>query len=139
MDSHVNQSTINNQQRINHHRSKISNGVIMRAAALIIVLLTPIVWAQTTTGESRGPLASARTPLAGVEVRVKNVETGELKATTTTQSGEYRIAVAPGTYDVFASPIGYVAFARRQLVVQAGGSTRADGVLGDNPNAGTPG
>jgi len=113
----------------------------MRATCVFVVaiLLSAGAWAQTTTGEIRGTLSNARGPIAGAEVRVKNTGTGEVKATTTSAAGEYAISVTPGTYDVFSSPIGYVAYARRQIVVQAGGSARADGVLGDNPNAGTPG
>jgi hypothetical protein len=113
----------------------------MRTIVLVIgiTLLSAVVWAQTSLGEIRGVLSGARGPIGGVEIRVKNVDTGDVKVTTTSATGEYSVAVAPGTYDVFGARVGYVAFARRQLVVQSGATIQADGVLGDNPNAGTPG
>jgi hypothetical protein len=47
--------------------------------------------------------------------------------------------VAPGRYDVFAILVGYGTLALRDLDVRAGVTVKADGVLRDNPNAGTPG
>ena len=108
-------------------------------AAAALILIASLAWAQTNSGEIRGTLSSARGGLAGLEVRAKNVDTGAVTVATTSATGEYVVAVAPGTYDVFASRVGYVAFARRQVVVHAGAAVRADGVMGDNPNAGTPG
>jgi Carboxypeptidase regulatory-like domain len=109
------------------------------AITTMVTLLAAAAAAQTSRGEIRGILSGARGPLAGVEVRVKNTETGELTIATTSSEGEYVAAVVPGPYEVFASPVGYAAYARRQLVVQAGSTTRANGELADNPNAGTPG
>jgi Carboxypeptidase regulatory-like domain len=107
--------------------------------AIAVALLTAPIWAQKEKGSIHGTLSSARAPLAAVEVRVKNADTGEVSSTTTSPAGEYSITVTPGSYEVFASPPGYVPFARRQIVVQAGAAVRVEGVLGDNPNAGTPG
>jgi hypothetical protein len=109
------------------------------AVTVMVTLLAALASAQTSRGELRGILSSVRGSLAGVEVRVKNTGTGELTVATTSSEGEYVVSVAPGTYEVFASPVGYAAFAGRQLVVQAGGTTWANGELADNPNAGTPG
>ena len=113
----------------------------MRTIAItaVVILLAALASAQANRGEIRGTLTGARGPLAGVEVRVKNTETGELTVATTSSNGEFVVTVAPGSYEVFSSPVGYAAFAARQLVVQAGSTTRANGELGDNPNAGTPG
>jgi hypothetical protein len=113
----------------------------MRSAAVaaVAVLFSTFAWAQGDSGEIRGTLSSARGGLPGIEVRGKNVDTGEVKVTTTSAAGEYSLTLSPGTYDVFAAQVGYVAFARRQLVVHPGATVRADGVMGDNPNAGTPG
>src|SRR4030095_9590571 len=108
-------------------------------AAIVVIVVSAPARAQVPNGEIRGVISSARGPLAGVEVRVKNVDTGDVKVTTTSPAGEYTVAVAAGTYDIFAAQVGYAAFARRQLVVAAGMTLRADGVMADNPNAGTPG
>ena len=104
--------------------------------AVMVTFLTALVVGQTGNGELRGVLSSARGPLADVQVRIKNVDTGDVTVTTTSSAGEYTVAVTPGTYDVVAAQVGYVAFARRQLVVASGASIRADGVMADNANAG---
>jgi carboxypeptidase family protein len=108
-------------------------------AAVVVTLLTVVTWAQTNHGEIRGILSDARAPIAAMEVRVKNADTGEVKVTTTSSSGEYAVSVPPGTYEVHAAQVGYAAFARRELVVATGKTVRADGTLTDSPNAGTPG
>jgi carboxypeptidase family protein len=107
--------------------------------SLGVILLTSLVWTQSNHGDIRGTLSSARGPLAGIEVRIKSIDTGDVTVTTTSSSGEYVATVTPGTYDVFAAQVGYMAFARRGLVVHTGATSRADGVMADNPNAGTPG
>ena len=111
--------------------------IIVVAAGVTVI--TALAFAQADHGDIRGTLSSTRGPLAGVEVRIKNVATGDVKVATTSSSGEYEATVTAGTYDVFAARVGYVAFARRGLVVQPGATARADGVMADNPNAGTPG
>jgi hypothetical protein len=113
----------------------------VRRAAIVAVAVTCsiVLQAQAGTGELRGVLSNARGPFAGLEVRIKNTSTGEVKTTTTSSSGEYSIRVAPGRYDVFAIRVGYGTLALRDLDVRAGATVKADGVLRDNPNAGTPG
>ena len=114
----------------------------MRSSAPLAVLLVTVgtlLHAQAGTGELRGVLSSVRGPLAGLEVRIKNTSTGDVKTTTTSPAGDYSIRVAPGRYDVFAIRVGYGTLELRDLEVRAGAIVKADGVLGDNPNAGTPG
>jgi hypothetical protein len=112
---------------------------IRRAAILVAISCSTLVLAQTGTGELRGVLSSVRGPLAGLEVRVKNTSTGEVATTTTSPSGDYSMRVTPGRYEVFASQAGYAVLALRDLDVRAGAVLKADGVLNDSPNAGTPG
>lgn len=106
---------------------------------LAIIFAGTIGFAQSGMGLIQGTLSSARGPLANVEVRVKNTATGDVLVVKTRESGEYSAPVSPGTYEVFASPTGYAAFVRRQVSVSAGATVRLEGVLTDNPNAGTPG
>jgi hypothetical protein len=106
---------------------------------LVAVACSTLVQAQAGTGELRGVLSSVRGPLAGLEVRIKNTSTGDVATTTTSASGEYSVRVAPGRYEVFAIRVGYGTLALRDLDVRAGATVKADGVLRDNPNAGTPG
>lgn len=115
------------------------NGTVRRAAVLVAIACSTLVQAQTATGELRGVLSSVRGPLAGLEVRIKNISTGEVKTTTTSPSGEYSLKVTPGRYEVFTSKAGYAVLALRNLDVRAGEVLKADGVLRDSPNAGTPG
>jgi hypothetical protein len=107
--------------------------------AVVAVVLSFVLQGQTGTGELRGVLSNVRGPIAGLEIRIKNTSTGEVATTTTSSSGEYSMRVAPGRYDVFAILVGYGTLALRDLDVRAGVSVKADGVLRDNPNAGTPG
>jgi hypothetical protein len=114
------------------------------AAAVVacVVALGVAARAQTTPaprGEIRGTLSSARGPLAGVTVRIKNAATGDVIEAATGSEGEYRAAVRAGTYEVFASPTGYGTLARRGVVVVSGATAHVDAELADNPNAGTPG
>ena len=116
------------------------SATVHRAAIVALVCAcSTLLQAQTGTGELRGVLSNARGPFAGLEVRIKNTNTGEVKTTTTSPSGEYSMRVAPGRYDVFAIRVGYITLALRDLEVRAGATVTADGVLGDNANAGTPG
>ena len=110
-----------------------------RLVVIVVVVVGSLVHAQATTGELRGVMSSVRGPLPGLEVRVKNTSTGEVKTTTTSASGEYSIKLSPGRYEVFATEAGYAILALRDLEVRAGAVLKADGVLRDSPNAGTPG
>jgi len=107
--------------------------------AVVVIALSILLQGQTGTGELRGVLSSVRGPIAGLEVRIKNTGTGEVATTTTSSSGEYSVRVAPGRYEVFAIRVGYGTLALRDLDVRSGATLKADGVLRDNPNAGTPG
>ena len=113
----------------------------VRSAAIVAlaVAYSIVLQAQTGTGELRGVLSSVRGPLAGIEVRIKNTGTGEVTTATTSPTGEYSMRVTPGRYEVFAVQVGYGTLALRDLEVRAGAVVKADGVMRDNPNAGTPG
>ena len=113
----------------------------MRAACVTaaIAVLSVIVFAQPETGQIRGTLSSVRGPMAGVEVRIKSTASEQVQIARTSASGEFVVAVVPGTYDVSAAEAGYAAFVRRQVVVARGATARVDGVVADSPNAGTPG
>jgi hypothetical protein len=114
----------------------MTRGMVLVA---MLAVFNAALFAQAAKGRIQGKIASARAPLPNVDVRIKNVTNGEVVVVKTTASGEYTVAVSPGTYEVFASPTGYGAFVRRQVIVAAGATLRLDGVLTDNANAGTPG
>ena len=77
------------------------------AIVALVVACSMLLHAQTGTGELRGVVSSVRGPMPGLEVRIKNVSTGEVTTTTTSPTGEYSIRVMPGRYEVFASEAGY--------------------------------
>jgi Carboxypeptidase regulatory-like domain len=106
---------------------------------VIAGLVSASAVAQDANSQIQGRLASARGPLSNVEVRITNAATGVVTLVSTTAQGEFSVPVPPGTYDVFATPAGYIEFARRQLEVGPGANVRVEGILTDNPNAGTPG
>src|SRR5262245_55086838 len=116
-------------------------GSTLRRAAIVVAVVAcgVLLRAQTETGELRGVVSSARGPLSGLEVRIKNTSSGEVKTTTTSPTGEYSMRVTPGRYEVFVSQVGYGSLALRNLEVRSGAVVKADGVMRDNPNAGTPG
>ena len=122
--------------RDHSHMEKPLGSIVVLA---VITLLCATLSAQTQAGRIQGKLASARGPLAGVEVRIQNDANGDVAVVTTSREGVFSAVVAPGTYGVYASPTGYGMFIRRQVAVAAGATVHVDGVLDDNPNAGTPG
>jgi len=111
--------------------------LVTSIAALILAVAQ--VYSQPAQGQIRGTLAGARGPLANVEVRIQNDANGDVTVVRTSPTGVFSSAVVPGTYGVYASPTGYAVFIRRQVAVAAGATVHVDGVLADNPNAGTPG
>src|SRR5688572_14142860 len=107
--------------------------------ALAVTVFATIGWAQADRGQIRGTLTGARGPIPNAEVRVKNTVTEQVTVTTTSQAGEFSVAVPAGTYDVFSSTVGYAVLARRGVTVTSGATVRVDAKLADNANAGTPG
>jgi hypothetical protein len=84
-------------------------------------------------------MANARGPLVGIEVRIRNAATQQVVVVRTTEGGRYTVAVAPGTYDVFASAPAHATFAHRQVEVAAGAVVKVDGLISESQNALTPG
>ena len=109
------------------------------AVLLAIALCSVLASAQADRGQIRGVLSGARGPIPNAEVRVKNTATEQVTVTTTSQAGEFAVAVPAGTYDVFSSTVGYAVLARRGVTVTPGATVRVDDKLADNANAGTPG
>ena len=87
--------------------------VASAAVVLAIVFCTVLASAQADRGQIRGTLSGARGPIPNAEVRIKNTATEQVTVTTTSQAGEFSVAVPAGTYDVFSSTVGYAVLARR--------------------------
>jgi hypothetical protein len=65
--------------------------------------------------------APAGRPLAAVQVALRAAgDTSAVAGATTDQAGRFRIAVAPGTYTLTASRLGYTSFRRPGVTVAAG-------------------
>jgi carboxypeptidase family protein len=93
-----------------------------------LILLSTLAWAQAQQGRREGAMANARGPLVGIEVRIRNAATQQVVVVRTTEGGRYTVAVAPGTYDVFASAPAHATFAHRQVEVAAGAVVKVDGL-----------
>jgi carboxypeptidase family protein len=107
--------------------------------ATVGVLVLSTVASTQTESRIEGTMANARGPLVGIEVRIRNTSTQEVLVVQTREGGRYSTAIAPGTYDVFASAPASTTFARRQVAVAPGATVRVDGLIVETQNAGTPG
>ena len=105
--------------------------------SLIIVLplfFVSSAFAQNDTGAITGAVSdTARTPVAGVTVQAKNVDTGATYKATTGLLGNYTLSQVPaGKYQLTASSFGFKAYERKDLIVVVSGQPqRADIPIGD--------
>ena len=104
-----------------------------------LIVLSTLTWAQEQRGRIEGAMTNARGALVGIEVRIRNAATQQVVVVRTTEGGRYTVAVAPGTYDVFASAPAHTTFARREVEVTAGAVVKVDGLITESQNALTPG
>ena len=95
-----------------------------------------VAWllAQANFGTITGLVSdTAHTPVVGVSVQVKNLDTFAVYKGASGLVGNFSISqLPPGRYQVSASSVGYKAYERKDIVtVQAGQSVRADIPIGD--------
>ncbi|HYR86495.1 MAG TPA: carboxypeptidase-like regulatory domain-containing protein [Terriglobia bacterium] len=90
--------------------------------------------AQNNYGTITGSVSdTARSPVAGVSIQAKNVETGAVHKAASVQSGSYTLSqLPPGKYELTATSFGFKRYERKDVVmVQAGQTLRADIPIGD--------
>jgi hypothetical protein len=80
--------------------------------------------------------------VSNIPVQAKNSQTGATQNTSTSASGAYTFSqLLPGTYELLIPAVGFTLdkFERKDLVVRAGQTLRADIKMPWGPNLGTPG
>jgi hypothetical protein len=106
----------------------------MRATAIVIqitlLLAAPVCFAQETTGEIAGAIASPDgAPLPGATVILENPDTGFRRPAATDSDGRYRlVALPPASYRLTVSMDGFRTVTR-QIRVELGRSISNDVVL----------
>jgi hypothetical protein len=113
------------QQKWSNIRQFISKSLLSVVVALIAVVS---VWAQTaTTGDIAGVVTDpSAAVVAGVQVALKNVDTGSFTSTTTNAQGLYNFSLLPpGQYSVTANGAGFKMITRT-VTVALGASTTAN-------------
>jgi hypothetical protein len=100
-------------------------------------MTSALAWPQLA--ELSGTISNAKSPLGHAEVRAKAVDSGKVFETVSNAHGVYSFKLPAGTYDLFATVVGNVAFAQRGIGLKAGEHRTVDAVLTISGNEGTPG
>ena len=100
-------------------------------AVIMILSLGVAASAQTFRGAINGTVTdSSGLALAGAKITVKNVETGLVRTTETTEDGSYVVTELPiGTYTVTISQSGFQTAVAHDVVVNVAGERRVDMAL----------
>jgi tetratricopeptide (TPR) repeat protein len=92
-------------------------------AALLVVLTSPAARSQTPTGQIKGTVTDTGSPLAGVEVRLANVNAGRSFKIKTDDLGAFNVETAPfGDYEVEIISAGGERLLTEQITIYASGS-----------------
>ena len=94
---------------------------------------------STSSATISGTVSSRRGPLPNVTVRATDAKTGKAYEARSTAAGAYQLTLPPGSYDLFATPVGFTGFARHGIALAPTAALRIDVTLNDHPNEGTPG
>lgn len=100
-----------------------------------LLLVCVASWAESIFGS----ITAGQGPLAGVNIRARNVATGEAAEIDSAADGSYRLTVTPGAYDVFVRKVSYSQVTRRDVAVAVGAAVRLDAALNPTGNNGVPG
>ena len=98
--------------------------VTLLFAAGVAAAQTP---SATVLGRLLDPAGAA---VAGASVRVRNVDTNEIRTAETQGEGEYSIpALSPGNYELVVEKAGFKLLRQEHLVLQVGQAARVDATL----------
>jgi hypothetical protein len=106
----------------------------MRTTAILLFLCF-VSSAETISGT----VTSSQAPLAGVNIRARNVATGIVVEGETSVLGAYMLTVPTGSFDVFVRKVGYSLMTRRDVAVKTGADIHVDAALIPQANTGVPG
>src|SRR5439155_12358056 len=105
--------------------------VFVPALILMLAIMAPALWSQTTTGVILGTvLDSSGAVIPGVSIQITNEETGAVQNTVTDEAGRYNIpALQVSTYDVQASLVGFQTLIKKKITLTVGGQSVIDFTL----------
>src|SRR5262245_3979012 len=106
----------------------------MRTFTSIVFLLVAMsAFGQSNTGTLSGLVTDkGKLPVPGASIQVKNVQSGAIFSGTTGLLGNYTVPqLPPGTYELTVNSFGFNASNRKDIVIQAGQTARADVTMGD--------
>src|SRR5690349_11438030 len=96
----------------------------MRFPAVVvwIAMLGASIFAQSSAPAISGVVTdTSKTPILGVSIELKNVDTGNVYKGASGFGGIHAIQQAPpGKYELTASSFGFKAYVRKDIVIQAG-------------------
>jgi hypothetical protein len=103
------------------------------AAVISIAVLSASVFAQSNAPAIGGVVTdTSKTPVIGVSIEVKNVDSGNVYKGASGFGGVYAIQQAPpGKYELTASSFGFKTYLRKDIVIQAGQTAKVDVPIGD--------
>ena len=98
---------------------------------LICALFDGTLNAQNSYGSAVGTITDhSGAVVAGANVKLTNVDTGDFRTATTNAAGDYQfLNLPPGNYKIDVENSGFKHFVRTNVVVQVQGSTRVDAAL----------
>jgi hypothetical protein len=103
----------------------------MKKVLVALVALASLAYGQGTTGTILGRVADpSGAVIAGAEVTAVNIDTNDLRKSTTLTDGSYSIQFLPvGTYRVSLAATGFRNFERKGIVIEVGANARVDATL----------
>jgi Carboxypeptidase regulatory-like domain len=110
--------------------ASLGNLCVVSLVCLLLAITAPVT-AQQTSGSVVGAVTdNTGAVVSGAAVTLTNVDTGDRRTATTSQSGDYEfVNLVPGNYRVDVENTGFKHFIRSNVVVQVQGSTRVDAAM----------
>jgi hypothetical protein len=96
-----------------------SSPVQIVSLAILAVFLAPFTWAQDAVGALEGLVTDSKdTPLAGVTIDLKNLDTNSVRVQTSNAEGRYRFALLNvGRYSLTADVPGFAHFSQAPIEI----------------------
>jgi hypothetical protein len=100
-------------------------------AALVAMATAAPLWAQSTAASISGTVSDEQqNVLPGATITIKNVETGQLRSTTSDHTGNYRlVGLAPGKYEMAVELSGFSRLVQSDIVLSIAQEARLDASL----------
>lgn len=105
--------------------------------ALLWITAATFGWAQDAV--LSGTISNAKGPVARGEIRARAQDSGKAYDAVSNTKGSYSLQLPAGTYDLFATVVGHIAFTQRGIALNAGEKRVLDIMLTLSGNEGTPG